>query len=505
MAFEDEPSGFTLALAALAAPVAPPAPVPPPSPVETDPALMSMTEVADAFARGEMTAESIAAACLARIAAHAEGLNCVTRLEAERALADARALDQARSRGEATGPLAGSFMMHKDMYYRAGQVTGCGSKIRRDYVPEVTATVLARLDEAGAIDAGTLHMAEFAQNPTGHNAHWGDCRNPWNHDYCTGGSSSGSGSAVGGRLVHAALGSDTGGSIRLPAAMCGVTGLKPTQTRVSRFGVMPLSFSCDNVGPLARSARDCARFLDVIAGRDPLDATSAPQPAGGYEAALGGSLAGLRISVPQNGFLDDLPADVLAAFQAALDTMAAAGATVTPVALPSHGPIQAAVSLVSRVESATIHATWMRERPQDYGRGLSARIYGGYAVPGRAYVDALALRAPLLRQFVAEALTGYDLVATPSLRDRTPTRAETDIEANPETWSRHNTVSLNTRPFNYLGLPVVSIPCGFDANGMPVGLQLAARPFGEAQALAAADAFQRITDWHQKIPAAYRP
>jgi aspartyl-tRNA(Asn)/glutamyl-tRNA(Gln) amidotransferase subunit A len=462
---------------------------------------LSMTEAADAFAKGEVTAESLVRASLARIAAQDGKVNAVIRLDGEAALEAAAAQDKARSSGATPGPLAGAPMMHKDMYYRAGKVSTCGSKIRREFVPTVTATVLQRLDAAGAIDMGTLNMAEFAQNPTGHNAHFGHCHNPWNLDYCTGGSSSGSGAGVAARFFTAALGSDTGGSIRLPATLCGVTGLKATQTRVSRAGVMPLSFSADNVGPLVRTARDAARFLGVIAGHDPKDPTSAREAVPDYEAALTGSVRGMRIAVCETYFLDGADAPVVAAFEAALATLKAAGAEITRVKAPSLRAISAYTALVSRVEGAAIHANWMREHPGDYAIHLSARLFGGYAIPGHLYVEGLARRGPLLRQFVAETLTGFDLVATPTLRTRVPTLAATDIDADPANWARFMAVSANTRPFNYLGLPTISIPCGFDDRGLPVGLQLAGRPFAEATVLRAADAYQQVTDWHRKAPA----
>jgi aspartyl-tRNA(Asn)/glutamyl-tRNA(Gln) amidotransferase subunit A len=214
----------------------------------SDLATLSVTAAADAFAKGEATAEAMVAACLARIDAHDVKVNSVIRLDREAALEAAAAQDKARAGGATPGPLSGVPMMHKDMYYRAGKVSSCGSKIRGDFRPALTATVLQRLDAAGAIDMGTLNMAEFAQNPTGHNAHFGDCHNPWNLPYCTGGSSSGSGAGVAARFFACALGSDTGGSIRLPAGICGVTGIKGTQTRVPRTGVMPLSFSMTMLG-----------------------------------------------------------------------------------------------------------------------------------------------------------------------------------------------------------------------------------------------------------------
>lgn len=467
----------------------------------SDLALLSVTEAADAFAKGEATAEAMVRACLARIEAHDARVNAVVRLDREEALQAAAALDRARAGNAKLGPLAGVPMMHKDMYYRAGKVSGCGSAIRRDFRPGATATVLERLDAAGAVDMGTLNMAEFAQNPTGHNRHHGDCHNPWNLSHCTGGSSSGSGAGVAARFFAAALGSDTGGSIRLPASICGVTGIKGTQTRVSRAGAMPLSFSMDNVGPLTRTARDSARIMRVIAGQDPRDPTSAAEPVPDYEAALTGDLRGLSIAVPREWFFDGAEDGVVKGFEAALDVLKARGAKVTQVSAPSLRAIGTYVSVVSRVEGATIHAEWMRERAGDYAVHLSGRLYGGYAIPATWYVEALSRRGPLLRQFCREAFAGHHVVATPTLRMRVPTLAETDIDASPDNWARHMAVSANTRPFNYLGLPTVSIPCGLDDRGLPMGLQIAARPFAEARALMVADAYQRDTDWHARVPA----
>ncbi len=203
------------------------------------------------------------------------------------------------------GPLHGVPLAHKDMYYQAGRLCTCGSRLRNDFRPDITSTAIERLSAAGAYSFAGLNMAEFAQNPTGHNREFGDCHNPWNPPYITGGSSSGSGAAVAARFVYAALGSDTGGSIRLPASACGVTGLKPTQTRVSRYGAMPLSFTLDNVGPLTRTARDCARVMTLIAGRDPKDPTSSHLPVPDYEGALDGDVRGMRIGIPINYFFDD--------------------------------------------------------------------------------------------------------------------------------------------------------------------------------------------------------
>lgn len=302
-------------------------------------------------------------------------------------------------------------------------------------------------------------------------------------------------------VTYASLGSDTGGSIRLPASACGVTGLKPTQTRVSRYGVMPLSFSADNVGPLARTAQDCARVLSVIAGHDPRDPTSAKEPVPDYEAALDGDIHGVRVGVPTNAFTDIAEAPVLRAFEDALKVLAARGARIVRLKLPLMQAITAYVGVISRCEAAAIHARWMRERAQDYAVHLSARLYAGYAIPAAYYVEALAQRGPVLQKFAREVFSQCDVLATPTIPTCLPTLAETDVDNGPPgTEQKFMAVSVNTRPFNYLGLPTSSQPCGFDPNGLPIGLQFAARPFAEARVLKVADAYQRDTDWHTRRP-----
>ena len=292
---------------------------------------LSLVQAADMVASGQATSLELLHACWANLDAVNPQVNAVIWQEREQAEAAARAADEAVRSRQKLGPLHGVPMAHKDMYYQAGKLSTCGSALRQDFRPAVTATVIERLAAAGAYTFAGLNMAEFAQNPTGHNKTFGDCHNPWNLPYITGGSSSGSGASVAARFNYMALGSDTGGSIRLPASACGVTGLKPTQTRVSRYGVMPLSFSHDNVGPLARTARDCARVLTVIAGHDPLDPTSAREPVPDYEAGMNGDLRGLRIGVPTNYFLDGVDEPVVAAMEAALLVLTERGASRQPL------------------------------------------------------------------------------------------------------------------------------------------------------------------------------
>jgi len=462
---------------------------------------LGLVEAADAIARREITATALVDAYLARLDQVNPVINATIWVDRERARADAFAADSAMASGRARGKLFGIPLAHKDMYYQAGRPSTCGSAIRRDFVPDYTCTVVERLGEQGAFSFAGLNMAEFAQNPTGHNRAFGDCHNPWNPPYITGGSSSGSGAAVASGVTPASLGSDTGGSIRLPAAACGVTGIKPTQTRVSRYGVMPLSFSADNVGPLARSAKDCARILGIIAGHDPKDPTSAREPVPDYEAGLDGDVRGQRIGIPHNYFFDTADAPVREAFDAAMQVLKARGAILVPIELPLMDAISAYVGVLSRVESATIHANWMREQSQSYAPHLSGRIYPGYAIPGAYYVEAQAQRGPVLKQFCREVFAKVDVLAAPTIPTCIPTLAETDIDHGPPgTEQKFMAVSVNTRPFNYLGLPSISLNSGFDPNGCPIGLQLSGRPFAEARLLRIADAFQRDTDWHARRP-----
>ena len=470
---------------------------------QSDSALLglSLVEAADAIRRGETTSVALTRASIEAFRAKDKPLNSLIRLDAEEALETAEGLDKLRKAGRILGPLHGVPLAHKDMYYQAGKPNTGGSRIRREFVPRHTSTALARLEAAGAVTVGALNMAEFAQNPTGHNRHFGDCHNPWNPAHCTGGSSSGSGAAVAARFVYAALGSDTGGSIRLPASLCGITGIKGTQTRVSRHGAMPLSFSADNVGPLARTARDCARLMRTIAGHDPADPTSSREPVPDYEARLTGDVRGVRIGLPTTFFMDGVEADVRKAVEAALAVLKSAGASIVPVALPHMDAVATYGAVVSRSEAAAIHAEWMRRRPGDYSIHLSARLYGGFAIPAHLYVEALSRRGPILKAFADAVFGAVDVFVAPTIKTRVPTLAETDIDSGrPGTIDAFNALSVSTRAINYLGLPSVSVPCGFDQKGLPIGLMIQGRPFGEGRILRVADAYQQLTDWHARKP-----
>jgi aspartyl-tRNA(Asn)/glutamyl-tRNA(Gln) amidotransferase subunit A len=420
-------------------------------------------------------------------------------IEAEDALKAADAMDAALAKGVRCGVLHGVPVAHKDMYYEAGKVVTCGSRIRRDFVATTTATALQRLKDAGTIRLGSLQMAEFAYGPTGHNSHYGPVHNPFALDRITGGSSSGSGSAVAARLTFAALGSDTGGSIRMPAHFCGVTGLKTTVGRVSRAGAMPLSQSLDTVGPLARTAQDCAILLGLMAGADPADPTAISGPLPDYAAATTGSVKGLTIGVPGAFYVDDLDAEVAGVLDATIAVFRREGANVVRVELPDQRQLSGASQLVLAVEAAAFHKRWMIERPQDYGPQVLMRLQNGLAIPGVAYLEALRWRGPALAAHLA-AVAEVDAVIAPVSPVAAPTIAESDVGNSPEADKVLQRLTRFTRPINYLGLPSLAIPSGFTRAGLPVGMQLIGRSFDEATLLRIGAAFQRATDFHDRVP-----
>jgi aspartyl-tRNA(Asn)/glutamyl-tRNA(Gln) amidotransferase subunit A len=467
--------------------------------MSTEPALMSLTAVARAIADKKISSHEATRSCLHRIAQWQPRLNAFMALEAEQALKAADEADAALAKGNAKGVLHGVPLAHKDMYYEAGKVVTCGSKIRRDFVATTTATALQRIKDAGTVRLGTLQMAEFAYGPTGHNAHYGPVRNPWNVDHITGGSSSGSGSAVAARLTFAALGSDTGGSVRMPAHFCGVTGLKTTVGRVSRAGAMPLSQSLDTVGPLAQSAEDCALLMGLMAGADPEDSTAATVPVPDYIAATKGSLRGLRIGVPTAFYVDDLDSEVARVLDETVATLKREGADIVKVELPDQRQLSSASQLVLAVEAAAFHKRWMIERLEDYGAQTRMRLENGLAVPGVTYLEAMRWRGPALSAHNA-AVAGVDAVIAPVSPIPAPTIAESDVGGGPGAEAVIQRLTRFTRPVNYLGVPSLSIPSGFSRSGLPVGMQLIGRSFDEATLLRIGAAFQRATDFHARVP-----
>jgi aspartyl-tRNA(Asn)/glutamyl-tRNA(Gln) amidotransferase subunit A len=461
---------------------------------------LSLTEIAQAIRRKKVSSLEVTRACLERAQAVQPTVNCFIAIEAEDALRAARAADRAIKRGAKLGPLHGVPLAHKDMYYRAGRITTGGSKILRDYRPNVTATVATRMADAGAIWLGTLNMAEFAANPTGHNDHWGDCCNPWNPAHITGGSSSGSGAAVAARVCYGALGSDTGGSIRLPAAANGVVGLKPTYGRVSRYALLPRAWSLDTVGPLTRTVRDSARLTAVIAGVDANDPTASTQPVPRYEKLLDGRVRGLKIGVPRSRYREGITADVERAMDDSLAVLRRCGARIVEVDVPDPQHTYQLTNAILQVESATIYANWLRERPQDFSLVVRTRSEAGLLVPAVSYLEALNARARIAAEFVQQVFSRVDVLHAPVMTMPLPTRAETALGGTGDVMAMMARITRNTRPINFLGLPSLAVPAGFADNGLPVGFQLVGRPFDEATLFRVGDAYQRETGWHLRAP-----
>jgi aspartyl-tRNA(Asn)/glutamyl-tRNA(Gln) amidotransferase subunit A len=461
----------------------------------------SLAEAADALHEGRVSSLELTRACLARAEAVNPQLNCFLAIETDDALAAARRADEEIAHGAWRGPLHGMPLAHKDMFYRAGKVTTGGSRIRRDFIPDADSAIAKRLDAAGAIWLGRLNMSEFAANPAGHNVHYGHCRNPWDAESITGGSSSGSAAAVAARACYGSVGSDTGGSVRVPAAVCGVVGLKPTYGRVSRHGALPRSWSLDAIGPLARTVEDCALLTAAIAGRDPLDPTSADLPVPDYRAALDGRLAGVRVGVPSSFFFDDLDDSVRSRLDAALEALVGLGAERVDLAVPEQERLFTISDAVVKAEAATMHGRWIRERPEDYSLFVRSRIEAGFHVPATRYLEALALRGRILADFVGRVFDKADVLFTPVLPLQVPKLAETEVGTPAEVQRVIVRLTRCTRNTNFLGLPALSVPCGFTAIGMPTGFQLIARPFAEAMLFRVGHAYQGATDWHTRTPA----
>lgn len=452
-------------------------------------AALDLSALANAIVTGEVTSVQATTIALGRLDRIGHALNAVVRLDHSRALEAAGSADKLRASGTALPPLHGVPLAHKDLFYRAGDLSGGGSIIRAAFRAGITSTAIARLDAAGAIDLGRLQLAEFALSPTGYNERLGHARNPWNPAYVPGGSSSGSGVAVAARLVTASLGTDTGGSMRHPGAMCGLIGLKPTWGLVPTDGVMPMSTSLDCAGPLTRTAKDAACILSVIAARD-------------YLFCIDAGIAGLRIAVPSGYYRELLHPEVAAELDRAISELKSLGAVLSETTPPDMMLINALMQLVMSVEAATIHRRGLIERPQDYADQVRARIEPGLYYPATRYVEALSLRAQVTQEWITSCIGDADVAMLPAVSVPVPTIAAT-TEGDPADVARIiGQLTHCTRGINYLGLPAASVPCGFDGAGLPIAFQLVGRPFSEATILRTAHAYQQTTGWHLRAPAA---
>ena len=449
----------------------------------------SLDEVATNLRAGAVTSAQLTVAALQVAEQSQPRCNAFLRLRRDAAIEAAHALDREAAAGRWRGLLHGIPLAHKDCFERAREPMTVGSAVRQIPEGRRTATVLQRLAQAGAVDLGALNLSEMVAGPTGQNPHFGDCLNARDPQRISGGSSSGSATAVAAKLIPAALGSDTGGSIRLPASVQGLFGLKPTYGRVSRQGCFPRAFSLDCVGPLARSARDCAIVLQAIAGQDSGDSTSLPADTPDYVGLLERQAAGSSIAVLDTGVT--LAPAVQSAFDRFLEAAGDRYGKPPVVSYPGWSQCYSLSDICSKVEAAAFHGPWMRTEPGSYSRAVYSRTEPGLHIPAVRYLEALSIRAAILRDFIDGPFATADVLVLPTIPVEVPRRDEADMEAKGRVFDVVARLTTLTRPFSYLGLPVLSMPIGLDAAGMPVGAQLVGRPLAEGRLLAMADALSR--------------
>jgi len=461
---------------------------------------LAASELVERYRSGAVSPVEAVAAHLARIERLDRRLNAYITVAADRARAQAKQAEERYARRTPLSPLDGVPFAPKDIFATQGVATTHGSKLGRGHVPAVTATAVERLDRAGAVMLGKLNLLEYATG-SGTESGFGPARNPWNLERDPGGSSSGSGAALAAGLATLSLGTDTGGSIRNPAARCGVVGLKPSYGRVSRHGVTPLAWTLDHAGPMARRVRDVARTLGLLAGPDPRDASSADEPLADYEAALQSrpSLSGRRFALAPE-LLEPTDPQVRAVFDDAVRTFESLGARRVAASLPSAGAMNIATEILIGAEAAVYHEENLRRAERREQLDPAVRLYttSGRFYLATDYVKAQRLRLRLQAELEA-ALSEADVLVCPTDPTLTPRVGEAARLGGRELmWFEYGTVNLG----NLTGAPALSLPCGFTPDGMPVGLQLYGRAFGEADLLAFGHAYEQATDWHRRRPGA---
>jgi aspartyl-tRNA(Asn)/glutamyl-tRNA(Gln) amidotransferase subunit A len=458
------------------------------------PDFLTIAEAAALIGKRELSPVELVESRLSRIERHDGKLNSFIRVLREPALAAARAAAAEIMAGNRRGPLHGIPIGLKDIYETKGVPTTGHSKILIDHVPQQDATSVRRLTEAGAIVLGKLATHEFALGGPSFDLPWPPARNPWDTSRFTGGSSSGTGAAVAAGLVIGGTGSDTGGSIRGPAALCGLAGLKPSYGRISRAGILPLAFSLDHAGPMAWTAEDCAIMLQAMAGHDPADPASADRPVPDYRAALSGDIKGLRVGLIRHFYEDDNPADEATrqGIAAAVKVFEDLGCSVRELRLSPLAEWAACGVLIMLTEAYAIHEATLRERFGDYGELFRDRMALAALISGGDYVQAVRRRRELAAEF-ATAMADLDLVLTAA----TPSEAPAiDAVGKFATFER----PMLTMPFNVTGTPAMSVCCGYSAAGLPLAFQLVGKPFDEATVLRAAHAYEKATAWRSVRP-----
>jgi aspartyl-tRNA(Asn)/glutamyl-tRNA(Gln) amidotransferase subunit A len=460
-----------------------------------DLAYLGLAEAAELIRAKKLSPVEYVTALLARIERHDSSYNAFIALTPERALTAARAAEAEIASGRWRGPFHGMPYALKDIIDVEGLATTAHSKILIGNTAARHAAVTERLEAAGGVLLGKLSTHEFAIGGPSFDLPWPPARNPWNRDHFCGGSSSGSGAGLAAGFFPAALGSDTGGSIRNPAAMCGITGMKPTYGRVSRRGVAPLAFSLDHIGPMTRNVRDNALMLQVIAGHDPDDPGSANEPVADYAAMLGHGVKGLRIGIIRHFYTSDVAGDPeqVAALDAAARLLADAGAETAEITLPPLQDFSACGQIILAAEAYAVHEQWLKDRPQDYGARARERLLAGATLRAVDYLQAVRWRLQL-RDQVAAAFGEIDVAITASSMDPA-CRIDDEAALAANYWRQAR------MPFNVTGQPGLVIPAGFAKNGLPLSLQLVGRPFDEAMLYRVAQCYEDATGWTRRHPA----
>ncbi len=455
--------------------------------------LLSIFETSELLRQGSVSPVELTTDCLSRIEKLNPKLNAFITVTADAALAAARQAEAEIRRGDLRGPLHGIPLALKDLIDTAGVCTTAASLLFKDRVPAEDAEVVRRLKAAGAVLLGKQNLHEFAYGGSSMVSAFGEVRNAWNREHIAGGSSGGSATAVAAGLGYSAIGTDTAGSVREPAALCGVVGLKPTYGRVSARGVIPLSVSLDHVGPIGRTVADVAAILAAIAGHDPGDKASVDAPVADYVGAIGGKLQSFRIGLPKKFFFEDLDAEVASAIGHAIAGLAALGAEICDIELPvpTDRTLQSA-------EAYAFHAEFVARNPEHYQPETLRRIRTGQNVSPDVLFGARRELERARREIVS-AFADVDMLVTPTTPITAPTVAE--LEQNPDLLRPRELLLLrNTRPVNVWGLPAISVPCGFTEAGLPIGLQIIGPHWGETRILQLAHAYEQATAWHKRQP-----
>jgi aspartyl-tRNA(Asn)/glutamyl-tRNA(Gln) amidotransferase subunit A len=462
---------------------------------------VTILEAAAALRSGQCTSVQLTLDCLARIEKLNPELNAFITVTADAAMDEARRADKELAEGLDRGPLHGIPIAHKDLFCTAGVATTSGSKLFATHVPKEDAAIAERLRRAGAVMLGKTGMHEHAYGITCDNPHYGPIRNPWDHARIPGGSSGGSAVAVSTGMALGATGSDTGGSIRLPSAFCGLTGLKPTYGRVPMYGALPLGFSLDHAGPITRTVRDAAVMLQAMAGYDARDAASADRPVPEYMPPLGEiSLAGVKIGLPANFFFENLEPNIDNAVHLLAYTVEDAGATLHQVRVPGGGQLNTIAQITLLAEAAAVHEPYIRKQRAAYGADVAALIDMGRVVPAVDYLQAQRLRKRIQGVYL-NLLKEVDCLLVPATPLSAPLIGQTDIEIAGQKDDTRLASTRFLRGFNALGLPALVVPAGFTPEGMPLGAQLVGRPWDEALLLKIGAAIEDRTGFWKRQPA----